>query len=113
MWFSENSSNLLGAFLGAAVGILSGCFGAFIGIFVPKGKFKRLVLSVFIFFIISGIIFLLVGIYALLSGQPFHVWIWFILIGVILSFGDIPLWFIVRNKYKMLELNKMIIKDVD
>jgi len=113
MWFSENSSNLLGTFLGAGLGILSGFFGAFIGIFVPKGKFKRLVLSVFVFFIISGIVSLAVSLYALLSGQPVHVWIWFMLIGVILSFGDIPLWFIVRNKYKMLELNKVIIKDVD
>ncbi len=113
MWFSESTSNLLGAWLGASIGIFGGTFGSFAVAFANKGKFKKLIFSVLAFLIPLGLICLAVALYALLRGQPFHVLYPFALIGIILSSISISQWFLCRKIYEMVQLRKMSVKDLD
>jgi hypothetical protein len=112
MWFNELTGIYLGAFGGAAIGVLGGAWGTMAGIFASKGKLKRLVLTFALALIITGAISLCTGITALITRQPYHVWYPFALIGGILTAVLIPNYFIIKNIYKKSEMKKMNIEDL-
>lgn len=112
MWFSESLGHALAAWLGAGVGLSGGVMGILVGRFAPKGQLKHLVLCLIAFFLTAGALSLGVGLYALLAGQPFHVWYPFVLIGAILTGVYAPNWSGVKSTYRKAELNKMALKDL-
>ena len=71
IWFSESTANIIFPIIGGGLGILFGLYGTFGGIFAPKGKFKRLILSAAIAFIAIGAIMLITA-YSGLFGQYFR-----------------------------------------
>jgi len=113
MWFSESVIGILSAWLDIGVGIFGGIYGTLAGIFLPKRKFKTLILSLNIFAVIAGMVLIGVGLYALLSDKPYHIWFLFVRIGAILVVIFTPLFFVLRNIRRESELNKMVIKDID
>ncbi|HSW10660.1 MAG TPA: hypothetical protein VLK32_07120, partial [Bacillota bacterium] len=107
MWFSESTGHMLGAWLGASAGVLMGTHGALTGLLLPRGKGKRVVLSAILVFLAAGTLSLGTGLYALLTGQPYHVWYPFMLVGGILLLVEGPAWFGVRTLYRQVELDRM------
>jgi hypothetical protein len=68
MWFSESAGRVLGAWLGASAGVLAGTHGALIGLWLPRGKGRRVILSTILVFLAAGTVSLGTGLYALLTG---------------------------------------------
>ncbi|HAI21376.1 MAG TPA: hypothetical protein DCM14_05720 [Clostridiales bacterium UBA8153] len=112
MWFSESAGHALGAWLGAGAGLAGGVMGCMVGRFAPRGKLKRPVLFLLAVLVTMGAVGLGVGLYALLAGQPFHVWYPFVLIGVILTGVYVPLRRVVKVAYGRAELQKLALKDL-
>lgn len=112
MWFSESVGHALGAWLGAGAGLSGGVVGGLAGWFAPRGKFKPLLLCLLVLLITAGALLMGVGLYALVAGQPFHVWYPFALIGFILTGVYVPIWFLVQHTYRTAELGRMFLKDL-
>ncbi|MDE0398494.1 MAG: hypothetical protein OXL96_11890 [Candidatus Poribacteria bacterium] len=107
-WFNPGWLGLLGGF----VGILGALVGILAGIFIPKGKAKKLVLGVNTFAFGVGFISLVVGVIAYFSGQPYGIWYGFGLCGLLgtVSFGI--LFFVFRYEYRKAELRKSMSEDL-
>ncbi|MCL2640402.1 MAG: hypothetical protein FWD53_06125 [Phycisphaerales bacterium] len=82
-WWSEQTATMIGAFGGAAIGILGGIVGTLGGIMVPRGKGKRLVYGSVAFLGIIGLPLLILGLVALVVGQPYAVWFSPLMAGVV------------------------------
>ena len=112
MWFEPHMAGWIGGIGGSVIGVLGGTFGALAGIFVRKGKFKKFILTYAIVLIVIGAASLCTGLFALITGQPYHVWYPFTLIGALLSI-QMPIFFRMMKKiYIQVELNKMNIDDL-
>ena len=97
--------------VGSLGGCLVGLWGAAIGtagsFLVPKGKGKGLVMTALVAGAGGGVLVLLFGLAALVAGQPYAVWYPGVLIGSLLSGLGIPFVFVMRNRYRQVELRKM------
>ena len=109
-WISN--PGMVGAILGSAMGILGGVVGTLAGVFIPKGKAKKLVLGVDTFAFVLSFISLIVGITAYLAGQPYGVWYGFGLCGLIGTFVFGMLFFVFRTEYRKAELRKSMSEDL-
>jgi len=110
--FSESVIGILSVWLDRGVGILGAVYGILVGVFGAKGKLKTLILPMIIVSVILGMVLLMMGLYAFLSGRPDHVWLLFVRIGGILVGIFFPQFFVARNIYRMFELDKMKLKDL-
>lgn len=79
-WWTAN----LSGWIGGGVGTIFGLWGGLLGLLAQSGKGRAFVTASVLFNIIIGAISLLVGIVALTTGQPYHIWYPFILIGLLL-----------------------------
>ena len=103
---------ILGGILGGTMGTLGAIIGTLAGLFVPKGKYKKLVLGVDIFDFALSLILLLIGIIAYLSGQPRGVWYGFGYCGLLCTvvFGiGFP---VILKRYRDAELRKSMAEDL-
>ena len=103
---------ILGGILGGTMGTLGAIIGTLAGLFVPKGKYKKLVLGVDIFDFALSLILLLIGIIAYLSGQPRGVWFWLCYTGIICAVGSGIGFLVLRNEYRKAELRKSMAEDL-
>lgn len=82
-WF--DNPGMVGGIAGAGIGVLGGIYGTVLGICSPKGKAKVLVFTMHWCSLLLGVLLLIGGITALVSGQPYRVWYPIILPGAILT----------------------------
>ena len=82
-WF-ENPG-MVGGIAGASIGTLGGIYGTIGGICAPRGKAKTLVFTMHFCSLFLGVLLLIGGITALISGQPKGDWYPLILLGSILT----------------------------
>jgi len=87
--------------------MLGGLLGALTGWLAPQGKGRSLVLGAFTLMIAVGLIHLAVGLYAVLSGQPYAIWYPLLLIGFILSVVMGALRPVARKRYEEVEARRM------
>ena len=118
MWFDSSTAGLVGGMgglvggMGGLLGGLIGCYGAMAGIFGRKGKFKKIILASGFGFIVLGVILLCVGLFALVTGQPYHVWYPFTLLGGLFTLILIPNYIVLKKVYTQAELKKMNVDDL-
>lgn len=112
MWFDAGIGNMVGAIAGSLVGITGGTWGAIAGINAPKGKHRGIVINFARVLLVLGAISLLIGIIALLSSQPKHVWYPFCVIGLIVLVCLIPNYLAVKKTYAKAELKKIAADDL-
>ena len=94
------------------MGAFWGIYGALVGtlycLLAPRGKGRRFLTGLLVFAFIMGITHLVVGIAAVLLGQPYHVWFPFLLLGGLLTFviplGPFPA---IKKAYDQAELRKL------
>jgi hypothetical protein len=85
-WFSQQEAGLIGGLLGGILGGVGvGGTGALIGICAPRGKLKRFVITLQSMWVVLGVAFIGVGLYANFTGQPSHVPFVFLLPGFIMA----------------------------
>lgn len=106
-WFSSQTGTLVGAFGGAAVGVLGAFIGVAGGLLAPRGKGRRLVLGLLLVQGVLGAGLALFGLAALLLGQAYAVWYPLTMIGGLclgLGFGLYP---VMRRRYREAESRKI------
>jgi hypothetical protein len=82
-WWTPQQAGLIGGFAGSAVGVIGGGLGALMGVFAPKGMFRGLFVGSQTVLSLAGVCALIVGGYANLAGQPYHVYFPLMLLGSI------------------------------
>lgn len=111
-WWSVQQGTLIGAFGGAGVGLLGATLGPAMGILVPKGKGKSIILPALLLIGVLGTALLITGVVALISKQPYHVWYPVSLIGFVASAVMLPLFFVAKGRYRAAERNRMEAQDL-
>ena len=109
-WISN--MGMVGGILGSIIGILGGIIGTLAGWFVPRGKAKRLTLSVNTFAFVLSFTSLVVGIIAYLSGQPYGVWYGFGLCGLLGTSGFGRGFWVILKRARDAELRKSMSEDL-
>jgi hypothetical protein len=110
-WFNEQSAGMLGGIIGSSIGVMGAVLGCLSGVCVRKG-WKKLLYGLFGVCIMLSAATLVVGIIALLSQQPYHVWYVFVLpggIGMGVFGGLFP---VLRKRFTENELRQMQAKDI-
>ena len=84
-WWTTQQGAYLGAYGGAAVGVIVGTLGAVIGICAARGALGRWAVAAVCVAACMGFAIAMVGVGALVLGQPYHVYYPLLLIGGIVS----------------------------
>ena len=84
-WFDAETGNLIGALVGAGIGVIGGTLGAVAGTLSPKGKGRNFIIRGMMTMAGFGFITLVVGVIAVIGGQPYHVWYPMVLLGGMLA----------------------------
>ena len=98
---------------GTLLGVVGGGIGGpLAGVFASKGKFKKLVMGFFFASIVMSAGFLIAGLIAYFSDQPYGVWYGLGFPGLLglIIFGTLT--FVVLNQYREAELRKTMAKDI-
>src|SRR5262245_56961818 len=86
-WFEPNTFGAWwGAIVGGGGGSLIGLIGGLAGLLLPRGIGRTVFQIFFGFFAVMVLVFLAVGIGALLDGQPYGIWYAFLLTGALFTF---------------------------
>lgn len=103
---------LLGSLIGGIFGTLGALIGTLAGVFIPKGKAKKLTLGVNTFAVVLVFIFFLFGIIAYFSGQARAVWLtsggFGLYLTVSFSFG----YYVIFKRSRDAELRKSMSEDL-
>lgn len=101
-----------GAIVGGGGGALCGIWGALCGILSPRGKGRKVILGGMFMFVIIGLILSGVGLFALLSGQPYGIWYPILMAG--LMFAIIPgvLIPVIRKNYQEAENRRIAAESI-
>lgn len=106
-WWDASLSFLFGAVGGPLVGLWGSALGVCGGFLVPKGRGKGLVFALLWSGVAVGIAALAAGLVALVCGQKYAIWYPLSLSGFLLTALAVPFVFVVRHRYRQVELRKM------
>lgn len=106
-WWSSQSSVLVGSIGGGGFGAIVGLMGAAAGVLAPRGLARRLVMGAFITAFAIGLAALSAGVYAVIIGQPYHVWYGLVLIGGLTTTLMGFLLPVVAMRYRQAEARKL------
>lgn len=103
LWFSGRTAGIFGGIAGTLIGI----WGAIIGMLASRGKARGVVVGSANALIVVGIVILLLGLVALIAGQPYAVYYSLLLIGVLLLVVVGGIRRVLPRRYEAIELKKM------
>jgi hypothetical protein len=108
-WFNPNAYAWIP---GTLLGVAGGIEGALVGSFAPKGKHRTLVLGVHFVLLHVCCALLVMGLVALVTGQPYGIWYGFGLPGLLglVIFGSLT--WAIRKQYVEAELRKSMAEDL-
>lgn len=108
-WFDPNQYAWIP---GTVLGVVGGMLGSLIGIFAPRGKGKNVFVGIMWGLMGVGLVVLVVGVVALLKGQPYGIWYGFLLPGLMLPILMGCLIPVIKNAYRQAELRKAAAQDL-
>lgn len=108
-WFNPN---LYAWIPGTIFGSLAGVMGGLAGTLAPRGKAKTLVLGAWWLFTSVAAAFLLLGVVAFFSGQPYGIWYGFGLPGLIGTLLFPALLPVVQKRYREAEERRIEAADL-
>lgn len=111
-WFDGPTAGLIGGIGGSALGVLGGVFGSLCSWLIPKGRGKALLLGMTVAMAALGVGCLLTAATALATGQPYAVWYTFLLPGFLMTLLGTMFFFVVRKRFREVELRKMHAQDL-
>lgn len=106
-WWDDRTAGLLGGWIGGSVGMLGAAFGVCAGL----GIGLRFLANAALVVAGAGVVLVLVGLFALATGQPWHVYYLFFIVGGISALvfgGNYPG---MRRRAEQVELQKMAAMD--
>jgi hypothetical protein len=102
-WWSEQDAGWLGGLVGGTVGI----FGAVFGVTAGLGKARSFVLALALVLCGFGVLLLAFGFIAVATGQPYHVYFLFFVIGGVLAFVMGLNYPLLKRRYDQLEFQDL------
>ena len=84
-----------------------GLWGGLAGMLAPQGRGKSLVLGTAWAFVGLGVVLACGGLYALVAGQPFHIWFWPCHVGFLAALLIGCLIPVVRRRYNEAEARRL------
>lgn len=108
-WFDPN---LYAWIPGTLLGAVGGTLGAVAGTLAPRGKARGLVLGLFAAAALASFALLVIGLVALLIGQPYGVWYGFGLPGLLGTVLFSVLYPVVRSRYLEAETRRLQAADL-
>jgi hypothetical protein len=102
-WWSEQDAGWLGGLVGGSVGILGAIFGVTAGL----GRARSTILALALILVGAGLVLLAVGLIAVATGQPYHVYFLFFVIGGVLTFVMGFNYPMLRRRYDQIEFQCM------
>lgn len=107
-WFEPNTFGaLFGTIVGGGGGTLVGVWGGLAGSLAQQGRGRAFVLGAAWVFVGLGALLCAAGLYALLAGQPFHIWFWPCQVGLLLAVLVGCLIPVVRHRYAEAEARRL------
>ena len=106
-WVDPVVMTWVGSVGGSLVGVWGAVLGTAGGYLVPRGRGKGFVFGLLVAGAAVGAVALAYGVAALVAGQPYPVWYGPGLIGVILLGLSVPFVFVMRHRYREVELRRM------
>lgn len=106
-WVDPTAMIWAGSIGGSLVGLWGAALGTAGGVLVPRGKGKALVFGMLFLGAAVGVAALGFGLAALAAGQPYPVWYAPLLCGVLLLGLSVPFVFVMRHRYRAVELRRM------
>ena len=103
-WFNPN---LAGGILGGGVGVLGAVYGTLVGVLAPRGKGRTFVMAMHWSAIALGATFLVAGIGAAVSGQPYGVWYSLLLPGALLVVLMGCMTPVIKQRYRQAEHRRL------
>lgn len=92
---------------GTAFGVLAGLWGSMAGMLAPMGRAKALIVGAGVVLLVAGLGLLIAGVVGLVVGQPFQIW-WFLMLPGLLSIFVLgPLMPVMLLRYRQAEARKM------
>ncbi len=82
-WFTN--AGLVGGLIGGGIGILGAVYGTAVGVLAPRGKGRPFVFALHWAALALGGVFLVAGVTAVITGQPYGVWYSLLLPGLLLT----------------------------
>ncbi len=104
-WFTN--PGLAGGLIGGGVGVLGATYGCAVGVLAPRGKGRAFVMALHWAALALGAAFLVAGIGAVLSGQPYGVWYALLLPGVLLAVLMGTMTPIIKLRYRQAEHRRL------
>ena len=108
-WISQG---ILGGLIGGIFGILGGLVGTLGGVFVPRGKAKKLTLGVNTFAVALGFALFIFGIVAYLFGQPRGIWLSSVFFGLDCAACFSFAFWVILKRARDAELRKLMSEDL-
>lgn len=107
-WCDPNMFGMWYGVIGGGLGgTLCGVLGAAAGILAPRGRGRGLILGGMAFFAATGVIQAALGLFALISGQPYGIWYPMLLCGFIMAVVIGCLIPVVRMRYAQAEQRRI------
>ena len=108
-WFNPG---IIGGIIGSTLGLFGAITGTVGGVFVQKGKAKKLVLGFQLFTIALSLVLFIIGIVAYLAGQPRGVWYAFGYSGLLGTVIFSIIFAVFLKRYRDAELRKSMSEDL-
>ena len=102
-WWGERHSVWLSVIMGVSLGLI----GALIGFLASRSRASGFLLKAVTGGVMAGLIILLVGMYAILNNQPYHIFYPLCLVGIVSTVVFGINYFAVKRKLQNMELHKM------
>lgn len=106
-WVDPTAMIWAGSVGGSLVGLWGAALGVAGGVLVPRGRGKGFVFGLLFLGAAVGVAVLTFGLAALAADQPYPVWYAPLLCGVLLLSLSVPFVFVMRNRYRTVELRRM------
>ena len=103
-WFNPG---LAGGILGGGVGVLGAVYGTLVGVLAPRGQGRTFVMAMHWGAIALGAAFLVAGIGAAVSGQPYGVWYSLLLPGALLVVLMGCMTPVIKQRYRQAEHRRL------
>jgi uncharacterized membrane protein YqgA involved in biofilm formation len=111
-WWSENASIWFGVIGGGGGGAFCGLLGSLIGILVPRGIGRPIIVPLTVLLAAAGVCTLALGIAAVTLGQPYHVYFPLLLTGGVVSLVmGAAVWLVIHG-YRRAEARRMHAADL-
>ena len=104
-WFQN--FGVVGGSIGGGIGVLGAVYGTVVGVLAPRGKGRPFVFAMHWASLALGGLFLIAGVTAVITGQPYGVWYSLLLPGLLLTVLMGTMTPVIKLRYRQAEHRRL------